>query len=156
MAKMRIGAPIATRGRVLGVDVGEARVGLAITDPDQLVATPNGIVEVTELGDVDCIAQAIAGAGEHHDVVGFVVGLPRMLNGREGAAAQNARRVAKAVREATGRSVAFVDERFTSVEAERVMASDGMDSRARRGKVDEIAASLILTAWLERRRAQAG
>lgn len=144
-------------GRVLGLDVGDVRLGVAVSDPGQVVATPDATLSVDELtdgapDDVAALAAGIAAVAAQREVVGIVLGLPRNLDGREGRAARHARRVGAAVAQATGLPIDWIDERFTSVEAERAMAARGHDSRARRGRVDEVAASLILRTWLESRR----
>lgn len=167
--------PIPTAGRVLALDVGDVRVGTAITDPSQLVATPSETLRVDGLlGDLDdavdlsgldgdpddpssdagvaCLAAALAGVADRHDAVGLVVGLPKNLDGREGRAARDARRLGDAIGSASGLPVVYLDERFSSVEANRVLASTGRDSRARRERTDEVAASLLLDTWLMSRR----
>ncbi len=152
MAKRRQEPKIPKQGRVLGVDLGEVRLGCALTDPGQIIASPGEILQLTSEADDDELVDAIVGAAREHEVVGVVVGLPRRLDGREGRAAARARRIATAVGESGGLPVHLIDERFSSVEAERMMADAGLDSRQRRGRVDGVAASIILRAWLDGRR----
>ena len=106
-----------TRGRRLGIDVGSVRVGVALSDPDGVLATPLATVarDVARGSDLDTIAGFVV----EHDVVGVVVGLPRTLAGREGPAAEAAREFATALvtRLPAGVPVVFSDERLTTVVA---------------------------------------
>jgi putative holliday junction resolvase len=133
-------------GRILGVDLGDVRVGLAVSDPEGTVATP-----LATLPAGDDVASDIARVAREHSVSRVVVGLPRTLAGREGRAAQHARRVAAALAE-KGLEVDMWDERFTSAEAERAMLETGAKRRERRGAADRVAATLILQAYLDSRR----
>lgn len=148
---------IPSTGRVLGVDPGEVRVGLAVTDPEQRIATAAetldaGPATTGDEADLDELASRVAGACDRLEIVGIVVGLPRTLAGRETRAAHRARDLADGVGARTGLPVELWDERFTTSEAERVMIEQGTRRRARRQAVDRVAATLILQGWLERRR----
>ena len=141
-----------TRGRRLGIDVGAVRVGVALSDPDGVLATPLATVarDVARGSDLDTIAGLVA----EHDVVGVVVGLPRTLAGREGPAAEAAREFATALaaRLDGGVPVAFSDERLTTVVATRQMRESGRKGRRQRAVVDQVAAVAILQGWLDARR----
>ena len=141
-----------TRGRRLGIDVGAVRVGVALSDPDGVLATPLATVarDVARGSDLDTIAGLVA----EHDVVGVVVGLPRTLAGREGPAAEAAREFATALtaRLDAGVPVAFSDERLTTVVATRQMRESGRKGRRQRAVVDQVAAVAILQGWLDARR----
>ncbi len=141
-----------TRGRRLGIDVGAVRVGVALSDPDGVLATPLATVarDVARGSDLDTIAGLVA----EHDVVGVVVGLPRTLAGREGPAAEAAREFATALtaRLDAGGPVAFSDERLTTVVATRQMRESGRKGRRQRAVVDQVAAVAILQGWLDARR----
>lgn len=137
-------------GRLLGVDLGDVRVGLAITDSGQLVATPLETRPAHD--DVDDTADDLAGVVTEHDVAGVVVGYPRTLQAREGAAAARARRVATVLAERTTLPVVLWDERFSTVEAERVMLEQDASRRERRAHIDRVAATLILQGVVEARR----
>lgn len=136
------------RGRRLGVDVGTVRVGVSISDPDGVLATPVATLprDGSDDGDLDRLAVLVA----EHEVVEVVVGLPRTLSGSEGSAAQAARTYASAL---AGRvapvPVVFVDERLTTVVAHRAMADRGVRSRRRRHLVDQAAAVEILQSRLD-------
>jgi putative pre-16S rRNA nuclease len=146
------GAVPVTRGRRLGIDVGSVRVGVALSDPDGVLATPLATVarDVARGSDLDTIAGLVA----EHDVVGVVVGLPRTLAGREGPAAEAAREFAAALtaRLDAGVPVVFSDERLTTVVATRQMRESGRRGRRQRAVVDQVAAVAILQGWLDARR----
>lgn len=137
-------------GRLLGVDLGDVRVGLAMTDPDQRVATPLETRPAVEGdgGQAEDLAQVV----DERGAVAVVVGYPRTLRGREGAAATRARRVATQLAERTGTPVVLWDERFTTVEAERVMLEQDASRRNRRANIDRVAATLLLQTVVDARR----
>lgn len=132
------------------------RIGLALSDPDQVVASPSETLPVADADDLDAIVSDLAAAAERHDAVALVVGYPRRLTGREGAAATRARLVADRLREATGLPVRLWDERFSTTEAERVMLAQDASRRERRRSIDRVAASIILQGVLEAQRLQRG
>lgn len=140
------------RGARLAVDVGTVRIGVAASDPDGLLATPVETVPRGR-GDVDRLA-ALAG---DHAAVEVVVGLPRHLSGREGPSAADARALAEALaRRLAPVPVRLVDERLSTVSAERDLRSSGVARRrgrtVRRSVVDQAAAVVILQAALETER----
>ncbi|SOC54636.1 Holliday junction resolvase RuvX [Ornithinimicrobium cerasi] len=139
------------RGALLGVDVGEVRVGLAASDPEGLIATPvDTLRRDREHGsDLVRIAEEVRDRG----AVGVVVGLPRSLSGEEGLAAGRARLYAKALQRHLEVPVRLWDERLTTVDAHRALRSSGVPGRRQRGVVDQAAAVLILQAALDARRA---
>lgn len=146
------GDELPVRGRLLAVDPGDVRVGLAVSDPDQVVASPAEVLGVADARDLDGIAEDVARAAGAHDAVGVVVGWPRDMDGRETAPASRARRLADAVRDATGLPVALWDERLSTVEAERAMLEGDASRARRRAQVDQVAASIILRGVLEAHR----
>lgn len=146
------GDELPVRGRLLAVDPGEVRLGLALSDPDQIVASPLGTLPVVDEDDAAVIARDVTEVATEHDVVGIVVGLPRRLDGGEGDAARRSRRVASALREATGLPVRVWDERFSTTEAERVMLAQDASRKERRRSIDRVAASVILQGVLEAQR----
>lgn len=146
----------------LGVDVGTVRVGVALSDPSGILATPHttlartwpaaatgGGAAVDEPDDIDAIVALV----RERDAIEVVVGLPRSLSGGEGPAAQAARRYAgELARRVAPVSVRLVDERLTSVDAHRVLRQSGVDGRRQRAVVDQAAAVLILQAGLDEER----
>lgn len=140
-------------GRLLGVDLGTVRIGLAVCDPDQTIATADGTIALPADARPATIADQVAAAATERSASGVVIGNPRRLDGREGRAAARARTVAELLASVHGLAVALVDERFSTVEAARVMRDQDVDSRAARADVDRVAAAIILQHALERRRA---
>lgn len=135
------------RGRRLGVDVGSVRVGVALSDPDGLLATP-----LVTLPRADGSAAALAALVAEHGAVGVVVGLPRTLAGREGAAAEAARAFATELEQVLDVPVELSDERLTTVVATRQLRESGRRGRRQRAVVDQVAAVGILQGWLDRHR----
>jgi putative holliday junction resolvase len=136
--------------RVLGVDVGERRVGLAVSDPTGTVATPLETLERRAgkrfpLSRLEEVARA-------HEVEHVVVGLPIDLAGEEDDWCAEVREIGRRLGERLGVDVSFVDERLTSVRAERAVRSMGLRKRQReeKARVDAAAAQLILQTWLDR------
>ena len=139
-----------TIGKVLALDVGERRVGLAISDPTGLLASPFGVVERGS-DDISEIAR-IAGDNE---AVEIVVGLPITMSGESGAQAGRVRAFIRDLRQATDIPVTTLDERLSTVQAERMLRDSGGGARRRsreRGRVDAAAAAVILQARLDSRR----
>lgn len=135
----------------LGVDVGQARVGLATCDPQALIATPVQTLarDRTDLADID----AIVAQAHDRSAIEVVVGLPRSLSGVEGAAAGHARAYAAALHEAlAGLPVRMWDERLTTVDAHRGLRASGVPGRRHRESVDQVAAVLILQSALDAER----
>ena len=136
-----------TRGAVLGIDVGSARIGVAVSDPDRLVAVPVATVAAGSPADLD----AIAAIAEERRATEVVVGLPLRMDGGRGAAAIEAEAFGERLAERLGLPVRFQDERLSSVEADRALAATGAGGRVRRRSVDRSAAAVILQAYLDRR-----
>ncbi|HJP65327.1 MAG TPA: Holliday junction resolvase RuvX, partial [Actinomycetota bacterium] len=113
--------PAKPTGRALGLDLGQARIGVAISDPDRRVAVPVGTVRTGAPADV----KAIAAMAAEHDVTEIVVGHPVHLSGKSGEAADQAERFADALREFLGLPVTLQDERLSTVEAERNLVRAG-------------------------------
>lgn len=139
----RAGSP---PGRVLAVDHGTRRVGLAISDPLRLTASPFEVVPVEDA--VERIRQIVV----EHAVVEIVVGLPVTLSGAEGHSARLAREFASRLAPEVGVPLTLVDERFTTTTAERAMLEAGVKRRKRRQSRDKVAATVILRSFLDRRR----
>lgn len=129
--------------RVLGVDTGAARVGLAISDPDRRVATPLQTIPAGE-----GLAERIAAEAASQGCDTVVVGLPRGLAGHDTASTELARALATAL-ERQGLRVELWDERLSTVEADRAMVASGGGARRRREQRDQVAAAIILQGWLD-------
>ena len=134
-------------GRVLGLDPGDARIGVAISDAARRVAVPFGTVRVGQPpGELKAVAAIVA----DNEVSVVVIGLPRELSGKEGPRAAHARAFASAIEMFIESPVEFQDERLTTVQAERLLRDAGVHGKRRRANVDQSAATLILQAWLDR------
>lgn len=132
--------------RRLGFDIGERRIGVAVSDPSGTVATPLDVLDARALArDPSPLRRLVA----DYEPRELVVGLPLTLAGEEGPQAQSVKVTVRRLIEPLGIPVAYHDERFTSAEAERSMAAAGADSRARRGSVDMVAAALLLQSYLD-------
>jgi putative Holliday junction resolvase len=139
--------------RVLAVDLGSKRIGLALSDPTRTVASPHAVLprgpdHAADHAAILTVARE-AGAGT------IVVGLPLSLSGRDGPAAHAARAEAEELRAAAGSDVEVVlyDERLTTVTANAALDEARVRGDARKHVVDKVAAAVLLQAWLERNRA---
>ncbi len=130
-------------GRLLGLDYGTKRVGVAISDSSRLIASPYAVLEA---GAALPALEEILAAEE---VDAFVVGLPLSLSGEEGASAAAARSFGREVAEATGLEVVFVDERFTTKVAEDTLIAGGVRRAKRRDIRDKMAATVMLQGHLD-------
>lgn len=136
-------------GRILSIDYGRKRTGLAVTDPLQLIA--NGLTTVPTASVVDFVADYV----RRETVERIIVGWPRQTNGQD---SENASRIKPFVQRLKKLlpdiPVEFYDERFTSVLAHQTMLEGGLKKKDRQNKalVDEISATIILQGWLEARR----
>jgi putative Holliday junction resolvase len=131
----------------LGIDFGERRIGLAISDAAGRVATP--LATLPRTSDAAAIA-TIAELARREEVGRLIVGEPRCLDGRRGAAAERARRFADRLGRTTGLAVELVDEALTSVEAGRRLREAGLDPRRHAERLDALAAQILLQEWLDR------
>lgn len=129
-------------GRLLAVDYGERRIGLAISDPTGTIASPAGHI-VRRAGKRPPIAEIIRRA-EALEANGFVVGLPLDEQGEDTARATEVRRIAAELEKRTGMPVRLLDERFTTAAALRAVREMGGSTRGRKGDVDALAATVLL------------
>lgn len=147
------------RGRRIGVDVGSVRVGVALCDPDGILATPLVTLKRDLNAEIDAVPSDIfelARLVDAYQTVEVVVGLPVTLAGKEGPAAVQA----KAYAERLGRAIAPVpvrlaDERMSTVAATRRLAERGVRGKRQRAVVDQAAAVEILQGWLDAQRRRA-
>lgn len=139
----------APAGRVLGLDLGDARIGVAISDAERRMAVPLGTVKV---GQPPGELRAIAGLVAEHDVALVVLGYPLSMSGAAGTRAAHAESFADALRSILPVPVALQDERLSTVQAERSLREAGVRARDRRSVVDRTAATVILQSWLDVRR----
>lgn len=133
-------------GRALGVDLGDVRIGVAISDDARRLAVPVGTVHV---GRPPRELKAIAELVRENDVSIVVVGLPLSLDGGRGGRAMHAEAFAQGLRAVVGVPVVLQDERLTTVEAERGLREAGVSGRDRRAVVDAEAARILLQSWID-------
>jgi putative Holliday junction resolvase len=134
--------------RVLAIDPGSKRVGIAISDPSGTVATP---LDWMPAEPANTLVERLALCAREEDAAELVVGLPWRLDGSQGPEARAARELAAELRRATGLPVHLVDERLTSVAAERALLAAGEKRRRRRELSDKVAAALLLQGHLDAR-----
>jgi putative holliday junction resolvase len=135
------------RGRLLAVDYGERRIGLAISDPTGTIASPAGVI-VRRAGKRPPVAEIIRRA-QALEARGFVVGLPLDGNGDETPRSTEARAVGDALAQRTGMPVEMVDERYTTAIALRAIREMGGSTKDRKGDVDALAATVLLQHALQ-------
>jgi len=145
--------PEGERGRAIGVDPGEARIGLAVSDERRVLASSLPTLE--GLSD-EAAAAAIAAAAEEREADTVVVGQPLRMDGSIGERARRAEDLAAALEDRTLARVVLWDERLSTAEAERVMRETGERARGRKGRVDAIAAAVILQSYLDAMAGPAG
>ena len=131
-------------GRALGVDLGERRVGLALTDPQRIICSPHSTIPMTSEG---ALVRALADLCAQRGVSLVVIGLPLSADGSEGPGCVRARRIAESLG-ASGMTVALHDERWSSRDAEDILRETGKSRKGSKGRTDAIAASLILNEYL--------
>lgn len=133
---------LAHAGRLLAVDYGDRRIGLAVSDPTRTIASPAGFI-LRRPGKRPPIAEIIRRAAEL-EAVGFVVGLPLDDNGDDTPRALETRHIANELESRTGLPAHLVDERYTTSAALRAVQEMGGSTRGRKGDVDAVAAALLL------------
>jgi len=133
-------------GRVIGLDLGEVRIGVAVSDPEGRMAVPAGTILVKgPPADLKSVAALV----REHEAEAVVVGHPRSLSGKREAAAQHAEGFAEGLRMILDVPIHLQDERLSTVEAERDLRAAGVGGRDRRRLVDQAAATVILQSWLD-------
>lgn len=135
--------------RVLGVDLGSKRVGLATSDRSGTIATPLSVLQRS--GSMASDHKELARIVAEEEAEAVVVGLPLNMDGSEGSAARSARIEAERLATVVGVPVFVHDERRTTVEADRVLMERNMNAQARRGVIDKVAAAVMLQSWLDAR-----
>ena len=136
-----------TRGRILSVDFGEVRTGLAISDASRFLASGIGYVKV---GGIDKTAAVVARLAKEKGAVAAVVGLPRNMDGSEGARADRCRDFARRLALAAEIPVAMTDERLTTVAASRYLNETDTRGGKRKNIIDSLSAEIILQNTLDR------
>lgn len=134
------------KGRLLGIDYGSVRIGVAVCDPDRILASPHDTYTRQNAEADSLYFQKLVKAEQ---IVGFVIGLPISLNDTEGPKAKETRAFAAWLMSVVPLPVEFVDERFTTSAAEDSLKAAGVKRDQRKGKRDRIAAVFILQSYLD-------
>ena len=134
-------------GRVLAVDWGGKRFGLALSDPTRLIAQP--LTTLIRRAKQRAPVADIVALARHHEVTQVVVGLPLDLDGAEGEAAREARALGEAVARRAAIPVSYWDERLSTARALRAARAAGVRDRDSRERIDQMAAVAILQGWLD-------
>ena len=137
--------------RIMAIDYGDARTGVAISDPTGLLAGYTTVIQSRKEG---VVAEELARLAKEHSVDELVMGFPRNMDGTEGPRAELYRAFAGAVAEATGLTPVLWDERRTTIEAHDILHASGKRMKNHKKTVDAVAAALILEGYLTRKRSQ--
>lgn len=140
--------PLVKGQRVLGLDYGTVRLGVAISDPTGTVVRP---LPPLPAKDRQALLKQVAALCLAQGVGELVLGLPRHMNGSEGESAKLTRAFGEALAKRTGLTVHYLDERLTTAAVQRTLLEADVSRADRKGKVDGLAAALILETWLARR-----
>ena len=135
--------------KIMAVDLGLVRTGLAVSDELELLASPIGTITQRNL---DTLAQTIAETAREHSVKQMVVGLPRNMDGSKGESAQRAEAFAQTLRDLTGLPVELWDERLTTMSAIGYLNETNVRGKKRKAIVDTVSATIILEDYLQSRR----
>ncbi len=136
-------------GRVLGLDPGEARIGVALSDPSGTIASPHSYIDVRTVDPVEAIREICVDLA----IETVVLGLPLRLDGTEGPAAERSRSLGEAVDVAVDVAVSYWDERFTTVTAEEALIEGKVRRSKRKITRDQVAAAVMLQGYLDRQAA---
>ncbi len=135
-----------TDGRIAGIDFGTVRIGVAITDPDRILASP---FENYDRRNLSLDAQYFVDLVASERIVGFIVGLPIHTDGKESQKSTEAREFGQWLGERCNLPIEFFDERYTSAFANQILASGSMTNKKKKKRLDMLAAQIMLTAYLE-------
>ena len=137
----------ATKGKILSVDFGDVRTGLAISDATRFLASGIGYISP---GGIEKTADAVAEIATKEKVSAIIVGLPKNMDGSEGSRAERCKKFARLVEERTGLAVAMFDERMTTMTASRYLNETGTRGSKRKQVIDTLSAQIILQNCLDR------
>jgi len=138
--------PLPSTGRLIGIDFGTVRIGIAITDTERRLASPDENYTRQDLAaDTRFFKQLVT----QETVVGFVIGLPVYSDGEESAKSREARAFGQWLLEVTGIPVTFYDERYTTAQAEQLLITAELTRKRKKKRLDMIAAQIILASSLE-------
>ncbi|MFQ5513295.1 MAG: Holliday junction resolvase RuvX [Myxococcota bacterium] len=132
----------------MALDYGRRRIGVAVTDPLGILAQPLETIEHGRPGAVPAL-ERIAALVREYEVGRIVLGLPLHMNGQAGVETEEVRRFGRSLEQHTALPVAYFDERWTTIEAQRSLQEAGLRAEQQRGPADRVAAALLLRAYLE-------
>ncbi|MEM7781748.1 MAG: Holliday junction resolvase RuvX [Planctomycetota bacterium] len=135
-----------SQGRLAGVDFGTVRIGIAVTDPQQQIASP---LEVYRRRNEKLDSQFFVDLVGQERVVGFVVGLPIHMSGDSSQKSKEAVEFGKWIQRVTNRPVKWVDERFSTAMAREILNQSGLSGKKKKARLDQIAAQVLLSTFLE-------
>ena len=134
--------------RAIALDIGEKRIGVAVSDASMSIASP---VKVLAAQEVLSAAKPFRYIMEDYEPDVLVCGRPKTMSGEDGPQAQKIMEQGRQIAKFWGLEVEFVDERLSSSEAKRILREQGLNEKQMRGKIDSVAASLFLQTWLDSR-----
>ena len=137
------------RGKLLGVDYGDRRTGIAVSDPGGLLATGIGCIRESGMRHT---AERVAEAAKENGVVGIVIGLPKNMDGTEGFRAEAVRAFGELLSQYTDLPLSFLDERLSTMQAHTLLDMSGTHGKKRKERVDTLSAQIILQDYLDRER----
>ncbi len=137
-------------GRIMALDVGDVRIGIAVSDPMGIIANP--LETYTRKGDINKDAKYIVELANSRDVMLFVSGLPLGLNGNENEQTRKTREFIDVLISLTDIPVKYLDERFTTLSAERTLIQGNVRREDRKKVIDKVAATIILQNYLDSKR----
>lgn len=135
--------------RILGIDYGTVRIGLALSDPTGTLASP---LPHLENKSVSVVRGSLCELIQTHDISRIVVGLPRNMDGSYGPAAENVRKFISQIQQGLSTPIETQDERLTTAQASKQLSQMGLNQKEMRKKIDSSSASLILQQYLDRKR----
>ena len=135
--------------RILGIDYGTVRIGLALSDPTGTLASP---LPYLENKSVSVVRGSLCELIQTHDISRIVVGLPRNMDGSYGPAAENVRKFISQIQQGLSTPIETQDERLTTAQASKQLSQMGLNQKEMRKKIDSSSASLILQQYLDRKR----
>ena len=136
-----------SKGKILSVDFGDVRTGIAVSDVSRLLASGIGYISV---GGIEKTAEAIAESAKENGAVAIIVGLPVNMDGSQGSRAERCKKFARLVKEASGLLVSTFDERMTTMTAARYLNETNTRGKKRKGVIDTLSAQIILQNCLDR------
>ena len=137
--------------RILALDLGDRRIGVALSDPLGILASPLTTIDRSTPPDTEAAIDAVLALAEQHEAAEILVGIPYLMSGRIGAQARITFDFTQALSERTNIPITHTDERLSSVQADRMLAQSGTSNTRDKGRTDSAAAAVILQAYLDAR-----